>query len=675
MVYVGREHLTILELQEEQSSVSFDKLRAVLLERPAHTVYIEVKGILYGIVTATRISRSVHDCVEINTHFIAVDLENQTLDKLEAIPINLPVLDKNGRLLGAYTKYLGDLFCFEHYISLISRPVLSTILKRAGRIVLAEPPAASTERRRIFTMFREILNSCGVEAEIISGTQFTEYCDDAWVLFPDKDYISGIFSTHRIPYYHPPLRLERCTTYCTFLKQHLISSVTVPVLESLQQKGVHILSFGFDVDKSGFLDALCQRLGKKKEEKLEVFLAESFQDVYKDQVFPPPTEVILEDGIPALKDQELPVYHIRQGKRLTAGQPEAYEHSIYTYGPCLVIGAFCADEYTLASQLQRRINLMGLPYRVVNLGALFTSATDVLDIAQIIKTPLRSGDIIIFDKLLRNFENIASVDLSNIFKKNQISDNCFWDYNLRHFNYQGTGFLAGAIYDRLLPVLQQPSGDGELIEKDEDFIQQLYLDRYFSDFTPSAYGTIGSIVMNCNPFTLGHRYLVEEALKTAGYLIIFVVEEDASFFSFQERFAMVCAGTADLPHVKVVPSGEFILTRTSFPEYFVKTADEDIQKNVENDITLFAAKIAPKLNITYRFVGEEPEDEVTNAYNTAMKKILPAYGIRIVEIPRKKNAQQIISASAVRRYLAANDRERLKELVPASTIKILYAQN
>ena len=171
MVYVEREHLTILELQEEQSSVSFDKLRAVLLERPAHTVYIEVKGILYGIVTAARIARSAYDHVEINTHFISVDLENQTLDKLQSIPLNLPVLDKNGRLLGEYTKYLGDLFCFEYYISLISRPVLSTILNKAGRIVLAEPPAASTERRRIFTMFREILNSCGVEAEIISGTQ------------------------------------------------------------------------------------------------------------------------------------------------------------------------------------------------------------------------------------------------------------------------------------------------------------------------------------------------------------------------------------------------------------------------------------------------------------------------------------------------------------------------
>ena len=66
---------------------------------------------------------------------------------------------------------------------------------------------------------------------------------------------------------------------------------------------------------------------------------------------------------------------------------------------------------------------------------------------------------------------------------------------------------------------------------------------------------------------------------------------------------------------------------------------------------------------------------MTDAYNTAMKRILPAHGIHIVEIPRKKNAQQIISASAVRRYLAVNDRERLKELVPASTIKILYAQN
>lgn len=58
---------------------------------------------------------------------------------------------------------------------------------------------------------------------------------------------------------------------------------------------------------------------------------------------------------------------------------------------------------------------------------------------------------------------------------------------------------------------------------------------------------------------------------------------------------------------------------------------------MENDITLFAQKIAPHLNITYRFVGEEPEDSVTNEYNLAMKRILPKKRIQLVEIPWRKN--------------------------------------
>lgn len=154
-----------------------------------------------------------------------------------------------------------------------------------------------------------------------------------------------------------------------------------------------------------------------------------------------------------------------------------------------------------------------------------------------------------------------------------------------------------------------------------------------------------------------------------------MVEEDKSVFSFMERFAMVCEGVADLKNVKVVPSGPFILSRTSFPKYFIKESDADIVENVENDITFFAERIAPYLSISYRFVGEEPNDSVTNEYNLAMKRILPKYGIELVEIPRKEQDNTYISASLVRKYLTDDDTMNLKKLVPESTVKILFGSD
>lgn len=116
------------------------------------------------------------------------------------------------------------------------------------------------------------------------------------------------------------------------------------------------------------------------------------------------------------------------------------------------------------------------------------------------------------------------------------------------------------------------------------------------------------------------------------------------------------------------------MSKKSFPEYFVKEADEDIIQNVENDITCFAERIAPHLNINYRFVGEEPEDAVTNEYNLAMKRILLKKGIELVEIPRKEQNNKYISGSLARRCLEEVDIEKLEELVPESTVKLLFAE-
>lgn len=232
------------------------------------------------------------------------------------------------------------------------------------------------------------------------------------------------------------------------------------------------------------------------------------------------------------------------------------------------------------------------------------------------------------------------------------------------------------IYKKLFSVLLEPIEDREEIQKEDSFAVSSYINKYFSGFDVLKYKSIGAIVMNCNPFTNGHRYLIEEAIKQVDFLIIFVVEENKSIFTFAERMAMVCSGVADLKNIKVVPSGEYILSDSTFPEYFLKTEDEDIVENTKNDIIIFAEYIASRLNISYRFVGEEPEDIVTNIYNSTMKKVLPTYGIRVIEIPRKKSVcGEAISASRVRRCLEENNSRVLKQLVPDSTMKILHFLN
>lgn len=186
--------------------------------------------------------------------------------------------------------------------------------------------------------------------------------------------------------------------------------------------------------------------------------------------------------------------------------------------------------------------------------------------------------------------------------------------------------------------------------------------------------TIGSVVMNCNPFTLGHRFLVEQALKQCDFLIVFVVQEDKSRFPFEDRLRLVKEGVADLKNVAVFPSGKFVLSSLTFSEYFNKSELQDRTIDTSLDVTVFAREIAPCLHITKRFAGEEPFDAVTRQYNETMRRVLPEYGIEFVVFPRKTDARgegAVISASRVRELLGKGDFEAIRSLVPESTYRYL----
>lgn len=180
---------------------------------------------------------------------------------------------------------------------------------------------------------------------------------------------------------------------------------------------------------------------------------------------------------------------------------------------------------------------------------------------------------------------------------------------------------------------------------------------------------IGAMVMNCNPFTRGHRYLIEQAQKIVDFLYVFVVEEDSSDFSFKDRFEIVKANCADLKNIKVLPSGKYMISSITFAEYFQK---EDLQNQQTMipamDVRLFGQAIAPTLKITKRFVGEEPLDTVTRQYNETMKEMLPGYGVELVEIPRMELEDgEPINATKVRKLILDGDLKSCEKYLTMQT--------
>ena len=174
--------------------------------------------------------------------------------------------------------------------------------------------------------------------------------------------------------------------------------------------------------------------------------------------------------------------------------------------------------------------------------------------------------------------------------------------------------------------------------------------------------------MNANPFTLGHRWLVEQAASQCDLLHLFVVTENASLVPFQARYQLVKEGVADIPNVLLHQTGSYMISSSTFPSYFIKDAGDVIQAQARLDIQVFK-KIASTLGISARYVGEEPFSQVTSAYNQVMAEELPKDGIDCVIIPRREEAGRPISASAVRQLIHEGRLEEIRPLVPDSTYR------
>lgn len=378
--------------------------------------------------------------------------------------------------------------------------------------------------------------------------------------------------------------------------------------------------------------------------------------------------------------------------RYVSSAPKNYRNSIYLYGPCTMRSKYVSDDYTIGKFIQERINKdFGGLYSVVSYGC---ESDEVNDFEYMLDTAFKPGDIVIEERDFSN--NLKNIIKSKGYYYRELSDlindlklTNFVVNDITHLNHKGCKVVADYMYDSVKSKIREflkYTFEDKVIKFDyQDRDESFMIDN--PDFKPylenleklskpyrDAGKKIGSLNVNCNPFTRGHRYLIEEALKHVDHLFLFVVEEDASEFSFADRYEMVKRGVADLGEkITLLTTGKWMCSKFTFPDYFDKdNLQTKVILNPTKDVDLYGAYIAPAIGATMRFFGEEPIDKVTQQHNNFMKNQLPEYGIKVIEIPRKTLEDgQVISASKVRKNLKEKNWEELKKLVPQTTYDYL----
>lgn len=358
---------------------------------------------------------------------------------------------------------------------------------------------------------------------------------------------------------------------------------------------------------------------------------------------------------------------------------ERKRNRLYVIGPCIISGYCVSDYQTVSNQLQKYV--LDEDYEVIRLAV---SKVNWFLMDNLKRLAINSKDILLFISERDSFpkttnKNIFKLETDVCYEKMHRSEPLFSDCPI-HLNGKGHAILAKYIYENYLrhEIFMNKKKTDYCIQSEKKVLNEKIIreiNDYVMSYRRENVTDAGAIVMNCNPFTIGHQYLIEYAAARVHYLYVFVVEEDKSYFSFEDRYRMVKLGTAHMDNVIVVPSGKFILSCNTLPSYFEKEEKREVKIDASNDLELFVKYIAPGFDIKCRFVGEEPIDMVTRQYNEQMKQMLPHYGISLIEVPRIRDDGGVISASRVRTAIEQKRLVEMRPLVPENVWKYLECWN
>ena len=393
-----------------------------------------------------------------------------------------------------------------------------------------------------------------------------------------------------------------------------------------------------------------------------------------------------------LKDLDNGVSSVENGCRTTVNQPGDAKSRLLIFGSSTTYGIGCSDIGTIPSIIQSILNNKNANVKVENHGVLGMNL--LLAFNNLLQTEINPGDTVIFfdfDEFRdASWSGIKNIDLNNIDRK----DDFFIDLTKHqcHFSPRGNEVIGNVIcnefvldnIDNSLPANEDVYLDEKVISVLDNFKYFLYkqtaktfenceMKSYLSlleSHVPDAELKVGSVAVNCNPITKGHLHLLEHASRSVDKLFIFVIEEDKSFFKFEDRLHLVAESTKHLENVTVLRGGKFICTELTYPDYFDKDTTE-AKADASMEAWFFCEYIAKTLNITKIFLGDEPKCMITKQYNEKMQELLPEYGIEVDIIDRIATNGDVISASKVRKLLEVGDFDGIAQIVPEPTLLFL----
>lgn len=723
MIKRALSELAIYQIEKDTELLDKSCLHDLYQKKTSEIIYITKRKKLYGIICLKEAVYCFENGnVQINKTFTSL----KGFNVIKAHEIfqkknihKIPVVNEEGELLGDYSRWDDLLYIERNQKNLLKKEIVKKVLEPYEKIYVVKPVK---NKIHIFSQIIQYLEMCGIQYTVLNKDQVGgKLYDKIICIFGDEDERKGMQCYYGIaPAFGKKNDILedsrwklRMATYkslltqvaeellmkrlkirdCSWAEFQGIDKKATFFLSTLQEKG--ICCFGLcenEREPTEYGKRLKNEIREKikqnprileeqwpKGEEGKEFYGELYQnmdyenDIVQREIFEGSRTFEFKKNITGK------YFNARNGVRITCFQPKEYIGTIYLLGPCTIIGIYTEDQYTIASLLQKKLLKQGLMYRVENYGdilrpdAAIDSRLGAID-------QLRLNDIVIYLSKTGEVINIQeSRSLEKIFEKGQVSSGWIKD-TYTHCNHKISDLIADNILEMIRPCLSNETDRyGEKISVNfQDVMAQYIHSKYLGFlnyfFADKECATIGAIVMNGNPFTRGHYYLIEQAQRQVDFLIIFVVEEDASLFPFEERFEMIKQGVRGIENVAVIPSGEFILSHNNFRQYFLKSEDEAAVCNAEYDINIFADHIAKIFRITHRFVGSEPIDKTTKIYNEAMQKILPEKGIAYVEIPRITVDDEVISASRVREYMRKEEYAQAFAMLPETTKQYFVKQ-
>ena len=672
MVYKNINELNIVNTDIIKTEIKAYKL-IKYIKNLNYNIYFISQNMLYGVINIKDIS-GLDDVIKINQDFKKFTTKDYYLAKEKMnqnMYLELPIV-VDDQLLGAYV-YGTDYYSIKslyHYFN------DSSFFNQFGKDFLI-----ISKNNNIY--LQDFFYKKGANLECIELNSFINKGDFNYDLVlceleSEYEVLYHLCNILNMPFsfynYHSLCSLYKA--YEDYLNEEFNINYTEKYLNYLntQDIGVYTVNIEFEDDKiieynnkiytnySNHNLKVCDKILEP-----EVFFDGLYTPNYYDMFLKTHMDVIKTKGINYLNNCKSKYYNVKNNKRITIDLNEKATRTIHLFGQCLIIGRYVEDKYTLASIIQKYVNIDNYEINVVNHGSWNNSFYQLKLISE---SNIKSGDIVIVFDNNKKYKGIPNIDLTDIFYNYDLDVNWFVD-SIFHCNQIVNTLYALKIYNSIKEKINKSYGNYSIKKIDENIIINYYINKYFYSFEFYKYNKIGSIVMNCNPFTKGHLHLIKKAKEYVDLLIIFLVSEDKSFFSFSERLSMVMKGTENIKDIIIVPSDDMIISNNTFPEYFLKIIDDDLEKNINRDLTIFSKLIAPALNIKYRFVGTEPNDKITRKYNELMKKSLPSRGISVIEIPRIKENNSIVSASLVREFIKKGDFKILYKYLPSSTLSRL----